>query len=1155
MTILNTSKSNDQFFVLPDDSADISCPSQPCATLSQYLLDNNGTLPVVSNVEYHFLPGEHVIPANLELLNIKNFTFVGIMSDNLPLVVLVSPSRHALLYIKNSSEVTISNLKFKNHNQLQQYHRNLANILLFGCSFCKIENVSFIECGIALQNLLGESYLHNIRITNPAKATSKHSVHEYGIVLKYNDQPGIIHDYNNNSIEINNLVITGKGNAGIMVLIVQSKYDINISIFYSLFYEMDQPIMHISVVSVAQIQVKNCTFIASRHMDTHIIDPMIKIVMSPVKETIKFLNCNFHHNYDWKSLLSILILNLFPLQICANVSNISLQGCNFTEIGNPILYLDKTRASPCTVNLAITGPFVISEATAFDTEDALLNISDATVSISGPITFSHNYAYGIISFQSSDVLLSEEIVFISNEGNAMIVTKSEPAYVKVLEYSNITFTTNIYYNNLVLLEPDERNNFPFPFCILQYVTLRNKPFVTPTHYTITAKNNHLEEFLIPPSDQKCEFNFHHFTTHCQWIPSSVFYGHNPGVINQQIIQTDQLSHHTIICYCSHNITNCSVDVLGLVYPGQVLQVELCVTTNNEHSILYVETHNTHLPNSSCKVAHQTELVSTITNYSKMFNFTIIVTEAQQTCEIFLTASPCLYSVYEAFYVEILPCPVGFTLQNGVCDCDPYLSDSNIHIDTCYIDQSTITRPANTWITAHYYSNNTKYLISHNCPMDYCLPHSSHLNLHNPDLQCQFNRTSILCSQCQHSLSIVFGSSRCIHCTNIHILITIIVILAGIVLVVLLYLLNLTVTNGTINGIIFYANIISINDSVFLVNDNVFKPLRVFISFANLDLGIETCFYNGMDGYAKAFLQLFFPFYLIVIAVSIIVTSHYSSRILRWTYTRSLPVLATLFLLSYTSVLRAVLTVLFSYSTITQLPSGDQQLVWSIDASVPLFGVKFTILFITCLVLFLLLIPFNIILLFTRYLSQFRIISQFKPLLDAFQGSYKDKYYYWVGVHLIFRSMCFALYGFQVKSRLVLSAILLIIFSILNGCIYPNRKKPVNIQELLLLINLTIMYAVSYQGSGSVFSIVTNVMISLAFIQFCTIVFYHFLTYTCHCNVVTTLQTVKEKLMEYRRNDDHIDLGLLNIPERTHNYNEYRDGLVSDDFERNNLPNT
>jgi len=96
-----------------------------------------------------------------------------------------------------------------------------------------------------------------------------------------------------------------------------------------------------------------------------------------------------------------------------------------------------------------------------------------------------------------------------------------------------------------------------------------------------------------------------------------------------------------------------------------------------------------------------------------------------------------------------------------------------------------------------------------------------------------------------------------------------------------------------------------------------------------------------------------------------------------------------------------------------------------------------------------------------------------------------------------------------------------------------------------------MYAVSYQGSGSIFSTVTNVMISLAFIQFCTIVFYHFLTYTCYCNVATALKTVKVKMMRYcyRSNDDHnnVDLALLDIPERAYNYNEYQDGLVSDDF--------
>ena len=622
----------------------------------------------------------------------------------------------------------------------------------------------------------------------------------------------------------------------------------------------------------------------------------------------------------------------------------------------------------------------------------------------------------------------------------------------------------------------------------------------------------------------------------------MFYGYSPGYINQQIIQVDghQWINHKKICYCPHDSSyDCTIDQLGPVYPGQKLQVDLCIPQASRNYIVIVETHAITLPPSACKLAHQTEFINSVGNDSKTFNFTI-VSEADEVCELFLICHELFRS---AFYVRLLPCPVAFTLQNGTCDCDPFLPPD---IDTCYIDLSAIRRPANTWITAHTLTNDiTTYLIS-DCPMDYCLPYSTNVNLLHPDLQCQFNRTGILCSQCPHPLSMVFASSRCMKCTNVHILITIIVIMAGIVLVVLLYVLNLTVTNGTINGIIFYANIVSINDSVFLVNDNVFKPLRVFISFTNLDLGIETCFYNGMDSYVKMWLQLFFPSYLIFIAISIIIASRYSSRILRLTYRRSLPVLGTLFLLSYTGVLRVVLTVLFSYSTITHYPSGDKQIVWSIDASVPLFGLKFTILFITCLVLFLILIPFNIILLFTKYFSRFRVVNHFKPLIDAFQGSYKDRFYYWVAVQLMLRSIFFSLYAFQVQLSLVLATIILVVFTSYHGFLRPNKNTVINFMGLSILVNLTIVYAASIQENERIFSVITNVMMSLALLQFSIIVIGHILVHTFHCKF-----SIKEKLMILinKRKSNHrpFNIALLDIPERTYNYREYQDGLVSDDF--------
>ena len=778
------------------------------------------------------------------------------------------------------------------------------------------------------------------------------------------------------------------------------------------------------------------------------------------------------------------------------------------------------------------------------------------VHIKGPVSIIGNNAMvSIMQFKSCSILFSGEILFDTNYCHEVI---SLDTHIKVTEHANITFSNNKYLNDIIAVTSVEEYHQVNPPCLFQFSEISNNTRIEDllTHYTIIFSDNikHTIVLALPlqsNNNNNCTITFCYFMSHCKWISSSAFHNYNPEVINRQIIQYDDNTcyNHKHICYVSESKgINCSVDTLGIVYPGQTLRTNLCNMCNNDGStILYAEVHSVDLPSSSCDIADQSQLVSIIGNHSNIVNYTITSSSPDNNrCELYLTATPFLNKIFDVFYVELLPCPIGFTLQGGICNCDPILLPS---INKCNIDYSTISRPANIWITAASKTNKAKYLIS-DCPMDYCLPYSSYVNLLHTDLQCQFNRTGILCSHCKHHLSMVFGSSRCMKCINAHILITIIVLVAGIVLVVSIYLLNLTVTKGTINGIIFYANVVSINDSIFLVNDNVFKFLRVFMSFANLDLGIETCFYNGMYSYVKTWLQLFFPFYLKILAASIIMASRYSYRILRLTYTRSLPVLATLFLLSYTGVLRTVLTVLFSYSTITHLPSGHKQIVWSIDANVPLFGVKFTILFIICLVLFLLLIPFSIILLFTRYLLHFRI-NNFKPLLDAFQGSYKDKYYNWIAINIILRSLFFALYGFQAKLRLIITAMMLVLLTGYHGYVHPNKNKLVNIQEHLLLINLTIMYAVSLQYGDSIFSMVTNLLISLVCIQLLLIVLYHFFTYTCHCNIAMALHNGKQKIMQlcdkkhlqYASND----IMLLNIPERTYNYDEYQDGLVTDDF--------
>ena len=1131
-------------YVVPHNSTNASCPSQPCATLSQYY---NGTLPVVSNVEYHFLPGEHHVPANMTLQDLHNFSIIGIVYNKTSPAVLVG----YVIEIVRSYNVTIANVTFRHSYQEQcmiNLYENLADLKISWCQNCKVQNAVFINFGLTGTNLIG--YLTKIVFR-----MDRTELLFPGISLAYTEQ-----QFLNDILIMSHIDISDRGNKcyhsncnGIRISVGEMD-NLKLIINNSRFYNLARTAINIKSQCSGNntIIIENCVFNKSIVLKTKTF--LIDVLISHSGKSIIFINCKFFNNILYTYLLSTVIR---PALQCSNrdimkhctglLTNISFVRNQFRYNAGGLIMI----TGSCNINILIAGPtsFVsISARTYSHANLDLIHISDMVVSVTGPVILSMNTAHNIVLFQQCDVSFSKNIIFKSNRCAQVIELLL--TYIKIMEYANISFIDNKYDKELI--KSENVNDYKlYPWCIFQFITLRNTITVPPMHYSINIVDNFYTHRVI--SDRRARkncliFPFYHFTPHCQWISTGVFNDYTPKEIYQQIvpINNQSFTYHKI-CYCSIDEgRNCSIDVLGPVYPGQTLETHLCTPCHDEISIVYAEVNSILLPNSSCKVATQDNKLTTITNYSKQVNFTI-VSESFSTCQLFLTASSYSNKINEAFYVELLPCPIGFTLQNGICDCDPVLFP---YTDQCYIDYSAIGRSANTWITAYSEANNTKYFIA-DCSMDYCLPYSSTVNLLHPDLQCQFNRTGILCSQCQHHLSMVFGSSRCMKCTNLHILITIIVIVAGIVLVVLLYLLNLTVTKGTINGIIFYANVVSINDSVFLINDNVFKPLRVFISFTNLDLGIETCFYNGMDSYAKMWLQLFFPLYLIIIAVSIIIASRYSSRILRLTYTRSLPVLATLFLLSYTGVLRTVLTVLFSYSTITHLPSGHKQIVWSIDANVPLFGLKFTILFITCLVLFLLLIPFNITLLFTRFLLRFKIINQFKPLLDAFQGSYKDKYYYWIAGHIVLRSLLFALYGFQTKLRLIMTTVILILFTVYNGYTCPHKNKLVNIQELLLLINLTIMYAISYQCSEITFFNVTNITIGLAFIQFCIIALYHFLFYTCHWNIMNTLHNMKQKFIQFcsktHLQDGSNHTALLNIPERQYNYAEYQDGLVSDDF--------
>jgi len=225
----------------------------------------------------------------------------------------------------------------------------------------------------------------------------------------------------------------------------------------------------------------------------------------------------------------------------------------------------------------------------------------------------------------------------------------------------------------------------------------------------------------------------------------------------------------------------------------------------------------------------------------------------------------------------------------------------------------ITRPINSWIGTAGMKSDIFYVEY--CIAYFCLTKPSNIQLQFPDSQCVNNRMGVMCGHCPFGLDSVFGSLNCKQCSNVWLLLLPIFLLAGVLVVISLFTLNLTVVDGKINGFLLYvSSMVGNNYNIFPTRNVLF----VLMSLCNLDLGIEMCFYHGMTEYDKTWLQFAFPVYLISIVAALVITSRYSSSVERLTRRRVIPVIATIFLLSYNKLLMATTKVLFSYKTVYRL---------------------------------------------------------------------------------------------------------------------------------------------------------------------------------------------------------------------------------------------
>ena len=226
---------------------------------------------------------------------------------------------------------------------------------------------------------------------------------------------------------------------------------------------------------------------------------------------------------------------------------------------------------------------------------------------------------------------------------------------------------------------------------------------------------------------------------------------------------------------------------------------------------------------------------------------------------------------------------------------------------------------------------------------------------------------------------------------------------------------------------------------------------MFIAWLNLDLGIETCFYNGMDAYVKTWLQFVFPLYVWALVGIIIIGSHFSGKIAKIFGSNPVAVLATLFLLSYAKLLRTA----FAAPSYTTLEYPDHtQIVWLYDGNIEYLSRKHSPLFTAAMFcLIFLFLPYTLLLIFSQWLQAKSIFSwvnspNFKPFLDAYHAPYTNKYRYWTGVMLLLRFILLLISAFpfntlgdQSVNLLAIVSVTTAVLAILDTRVYKNEFVP------------------------------------------------------------------------------------------------------------------
>ena len=1081
-------------YVTPDKI--VGCSSNRsqnrCLTLQEYTSRPDDYF--TNNTIFYFEPGEHKLNSSLQLENLNNVTLHGLPGSSEKLRVRISFEAFVAVTWEKCSNIEISSITFYLLNNftyiivfnqtkivlLRDIYVHSSDVTVRGCSsiLCQQSEVSIVDCTfLGIQGSLGAAML-----VLESNATFSGNISFIANTASYGGSLYLFNSFaNNNSskkdVHENDCCYTPSknrptGSSGGAIFCDSSTLTINDTLFYKNFALQGKGGAISAENGIIVFQGTNY-FVSNFALGGGAM--LLSDSTVTLNESIFFNNGAIGGRNE---LLTHLISEEFE-------SN------SYKQLFNLIDRLSKGRS-----NLSLNFDGIVCENSATLNGGAIQSVN-SSITIDGKVQFKNNTAFhgGAMFLTRTKLILSltAKVFFIRNHADS----RGGAIYIKD---SQCSFGSTHPIECFLSIETDS-NGVPTKELLLFKNNFANNSGSTLYGGQLNECRLYYEtNYSVDNCTCRCDNTAHNgYSDDALGIFMNISRIHNESEAKLSIS-----SQAALLEFCEGER---SLDDPIRLYPGEEFNITVKAhdqigspvqtTIFNDHNEYTGNNYRLHPP--SRQIEHAAcatvtfQLLSDKENCHKSFKL--------------YPDNPCKSLANGLMLqVEILACPIGFELKDQKCQCDSRLSQFT---QTCTIRNligSFKRNRNNFWISKK--DANTLIIHEYRCPLDYCKDDSVNITFNDPSVQCDFNRIGPLCGQCGQNFDLALGSLHCIPCNNNHSALILFFALAGMVLVAVVFILRLTVSVGTLNGLLFYANIIQGNHQAYFprVTTRV-KFFTIFISWLNLDLGIETCFYDGMDIYAYAWLQFLFPFYLLLLVGGIILACRYSRSVAKQLGQNPVAILATLLLMSFSKILQASIVPLSStylfYYTGNSL-NETRRVVWLYDANIQYFKepkhAALGLFAISSLIIFVL--PYILLLFFGHWLqgcSNWWILSwlnKIKPFMDAYHAPYRKHTRYWTGLLLLSRFGLFLIFainanGSESINLVAVSSVSLALLAIQRR-VYELRWK--DLLESFFILNLGIFsVATFYLKEESKYSsqfLVSSIFIGIAFIALMGILTYH-----------------------------------------------------------------